>query len=140
MNVAGHSAADSGGTPAAGSASKRILIVDDNDLVRALIRDMLGDAGYEVAEAEDGTQALRALRAAEYDIIVTDLVMPDCDGIELLRKVRRNHPKIRVIAVSGAPSADVYLKAASALGAGEVLPKPIDQERLLAAVKGLLAS
>ena len=140
MNVAGHSAADSGGTPAAGSASKRILIVDDNDLVRALIRDMLGDAGYEVAEAEDGTQALRALRAAEYDIIVTDLVMPDCDGIELLRTIRREYPHLRVLAMSGAPSAPLYLKAARALGAGVALPKPISRDALIAAVTGLFAA
>ena len=117
--------------------TRRIILVDDNDLVRGVLRAMLDQGGFHVSEAHDGARALRALNAGPFDAILTDLVMPDCDGIELLRKVRRSFPTIRVLAMSGASAAPLYLQAARALGASGVLAKPIDQDVLLAAVNGL---
>ena len=124
-------------TPRAGTGGKTILLVDDNAMVRDVLREMLNGGGFEVLEASDGAEALRALKTMRFDAIITDLVMPDCDGIELIRTVRRGFPDMRVLAMSGAPAAPLYLKAARALGAGGTLSKPIDQETLLSAMSGL---
>jgi CheY-like chemotaxis protein len=113
---------------------RRILVVDDDDLVRGVLRDMLELAGHEVYEAQNGAEALARLRHSGVDLMLTDLVMPDCDGIEVLRKVREDYPDLPVLAMSGAQSASVYLSAAKALGAGAVLAKPIGPLALAAAV------
>ena len=117
--------------------TRRILLVDDNDLVRDVLRAMLNAGGFHVQEAQDGAHALRALDNEPFDAILTDLVMPDCDGIELLRKVRQTFPGIRVLAMSGASAAPLYLQAAQVLGASGVLAKPISQDALLGAINRL---
>lgn len=140
MDPAVHQKSSSGDWPIKDDSSRRILLVDDNEMVRGVLKEMLSLAGFSVDEVADGVQALRALAATSYDAIITDLVMPDCDGIELLRTIRREYPHLRVLAMSGAPSAPLYLKAARALGAGVALPKPISRDALIAAVTGLFAA
>lgn len=121
-------------------ANWRVLVVDDNALARASLAEMLTRAGFEVTQAASGEAALAALGAREVDAVVADIIMPGMDGIELIGKIRRNHPKVRVIAVSGAhkTSSIDYLKMASRLGADSVLAKPIAAADLVEAVERLI--
>jgi CheY-like chemotaxis protein len=114
-----------------------ILVVDDDEGVRGVFEDVLTDAGYAVIVAEHGTQALKLLRTHRVDAVVTDLVMPEREGIELITILRKEHPDLRIIAVSGAFGGR-FLPIAGSLGADITLPKPVSSLQLTAAVRGLL--
>ncbi len=116
---------------------KRILVVDDDAGVRDVLRSMLEMAGYSVSVAENGKEAMRALRAEGADLILTDLVMPEQEGIETIKALRQEYPGLKVIAMSGAFGGD-YLRIASYLGAHGTLPKPIQMEALLKLVAEVL--
>ena len=98
----------------------------------------LGGAGYNVVEAADGAAAVATLAATQAAAVVTDIVMPERDGFETIRELRRVKPGCPVIAVSGAGCAEEYLRIASVLGAEAVLLKPVEREELLRAVEGVL--
>jgi DNA-binding response OmpR family regulator len=125
--------------PPAWAQPARILVVDDEAGVRGFLRKVLEDDGYEVIEAGDGKQALRQARAAHVDLVITDLVMPELEGIETIRALRREVPGVRIIAISGAFGGQ-YLTMAQKLGAAAVLNKPVSAELLLATVAELLKS
>jgi len=114
----------------------RILIVDDDDMERVLERTFLDKLGYHLHFARDGEEALHILESVEVDVLVTDIVMPRIDGLSLIRKVRREHPKIGVIAISGVSTDELGL--ARGLGALETLTKPLDPHALVEAVKKAL--
>lgn len=114
-----------------------ILVVDDDPGVREVIRSMLESAGYEVMAAENGREALKLLRACHVDLILTDLVMPEQEGIETIKTLRREYPNLKVIAMSGAFGGD-YLRIASYLGAHATLPKPIQMQALLQLIGQML--
>lgn len=116
---------------------KRVLIVDDDVGVRDVLRSMLEAAGYRVVLAENGKEAMNALKAEEADLILTDLVMPEQEGIETIKALRQEYPGIRVIAMSGAFGGD-YLRIAAYLGAHGTLAKPIQMEALLKLVEEVL--
>lgn len=116
---------------------KNILIVDDEKAVRDFVAEILTESGYSIQEARDGREALSILKQSEIDLIITDIVMPDIEGIELIRKVKNNYQQaIRIIAMSGGKIADayVYLKIAHKIGADVLLEKPFTVEELLNAV------
>ncbi len=117
-----------------------ILLVDDEDGLRSSIAKCLSCEGYRVLEAGDGKKAVAALRASLPDLIITDLIMPDQDGLELLSYIRTQALCIPVIAMSGGgrlgPSD--CLKVARLMGAVRTLEKPFDADELLAAVQGVL--
>jgi CheY-like chemotaxis protein len=115
----------------------RILVVDDEAGVRAFLREALEQGGYQVIEAADGRQALRQARAGNADLVITDLVMPEQEGIETIRALRREMPGIGIIAISGA-FGGMFLKTAQLLGANAVLSKPVTAELLLARVAEVL--
>jgi|SRR5579871_54701 len=111
-----------------------VLLVDDDDSARKLLRNMLTAAGFAVIEAGDGKRALE--QAAQYpnlDLVITDLVMPEREGLETIRMLRKHHPKVGVIAISGAFGGEM-LAIAKAMGASATLPKPITADELLRAV------
>jgi CheY-like chemotaxis protein len=122
-----------GSVPAAGA----ILVVDDDAAVRSLFHKILARAGYRVMEAADGAQALAALRKGGVDLVITDLVMPGKEGIETIVEIRKNHPQVKVAAVSGAFGGR-YLEVASLLGAEAALAKPVSEEDLVGMVRRLL--
>ncbi len=99
---------------------------------------MLDDHGFHVVEAPDGRQALKLLQEADFDVVITDLVMPEYDGIELIRTMKAVYPKTKILAISGVGSATLYLKTARLLGAHEVLTKPFTESTLLASLRSLL--
>ncbi len=120
-------------------SSGKILVVDDDDAVLTLLYDILTDAGYEVSAAQDGAKALRVAKTQPFDLLLTDLVMPGRDGIEVIRDIRSEQPNLKIIAISGAFGGNM-LHVAELLGADASLPKPCDHNRLLATVRRLMPS
>jgi CheY-like chemotaxis protein len=115
----------------------RILLVDDDPLLHDTLSQMLALQGHEVVRALDGRQALTQLRLRAVDVVLTDVLMPESDGLEVVRQVRRDHPDIAVIAMSGGsarlPGADA-LRLARTLGAHGILPKPFGAADLREAI------
>ena len=118
----------------------RILIIDDEQPIRSVLRRVLERAGHEVGEADDGQAGLKQIAASSFDLVVTDIVMPTMEGVEFIFQVHREQPDLKVIAMSGggrvAPKE--YLNMARAAGAVSVLAKPFTIEALLAAVDAAL--
>lgn len=117
----------------------RILIVDDSAAIRSSIAHVLELAGYSVAGAKDGTDAIRQARKSGFDLIITDVMMPHADGFETIRDFRTEFCAIPIIAMSGhfAGGAD-YLRMAHELGANAILRKPFGAESLLPLVHKFL--
>jgi DNA-binding NtrC family response regulator len=118
----------------------RILIIDDDAAVRATVRHVLERAGYETVEAADGRAGSRLLDGV--DLVITDLLMPEVDGVDLLGVIRREGHTMPVIAMSGGGKVDSksYLEVARALGAYATIAKPFDLEHLLETVRAAIAS
>jgi len=118
-----------------------ILIVDDDALVRDALHQILARAGHDVEDAADGTAALQAYRQRPCDLVITDLVMPNTEGLETIASLRRLDPHLRIIAISGGGRgrADDYLELARKLGANRVLAKPFSGEDILTIVADVLA-
>jgi DNA-binding response OmpR family regulator len=121
-------------------ATRRILVVDDDEQLRRLLERILEREGYVVVTASDGRAALRALDDAPVDLVVTDLIMPEMEGIETIRSVRSRHPDARIVAVSGGGRAGALgiLNAAAHLGADRTLEKPFTPGQLVAVVREVL--
>jgi CheY-like chemotaxis protein len=118
----------------------RILIIDDEDYIRAMVQQMLDRAGYTTAVASDGREALKAQRALPADVILTDLMMPGQEGLETIMEIRRLFPATKIVAMSGGGHGGVldFLPIATQLGAVRTLAKPFSREQLLVAVKEAL--
>jgi hypothetical protein len=114
-----------------------ILVVDDEEGVRNLFRDVLQGAGHQVAVARDGNEALALARERRFDVVVTDLVMPEREGIETIMALRKDQPGVKIVAVSGA-FGGLMLKAAGVLGADATMRKPVSPLDLLDTVRALL--
>ena len=115
----------------------RIVVADDEAGVRGFLRAVLEQGGYEVIEAVNGKQAVEETLARRVDLVITDLVMPEQEGIETIRALRRDMPGIGIIAISGAFQGQ-FLKTAQLLGADAVLNKPVSAGLLLASVDKVL--
>ncbi len=120
---------------------RNILVIDDDKLMRLALAKILISAGYNVVQASDGDEGLGFHRAQNFDLIITDLIMPDKEGIQIIRELRKENNKVRIIAMSagGRGGATDYLKWARLMGAKKCLSKPIRREELLAAVTEVLA-
>ena len=127
-------------TPPTPLPKQHLVLVDDDESVRSILRRHLQRAGYEVREAGEGGAALKLLASALPDLIITDIVMPDMEGVELLITLRKRHPKLPVIAMSGGGRLhpEVYLSVAKNCGATQILTKPFEIAELLALVQQLL--
>ena len=122
---------------AVASRVARVLVADDEDGVRGFLRMVLEDGGYEVIEAGNGKEALQQIRAGRVDLLITDLVMPEQEGIETIMALRKESPGTQIIAMSGAFEGK-FLRIARMLGAQVVLRKPVNAELVLAKVAELL--
>lgn len=119
-----------------------VLVVDDDESFLALARKILESRfGYTVHAAQNGKQALQTLERATVDVVLTDIFMPDMDGIELLLHIRQEHEVKGVIAVSGGGSTvdKDFLTSARLLGANSMLCKPLDWDRLHSLIQSLCA-
>jgi two-component system chemotaxis response regulator CheY len=119
--------------------AKCILIVDDSETVRQVLQLALGNAGYKVVEAEDGFDALAKLSGAQIDMLITDLNMPNMDGLELIKKVREEGKhRFTPIVMLTTESSEEKKKAGREAGASGWIVKPFKPEQLLKVVKMVL--
>jgi CheY-like chemotaxis protein len=120
-----------------------ILLVEDDDGVRSLLHKALVAAGHEVEDAANGDIALAAYRRQPRDLVITDLVMPEKDGLETIIALRRINPTAKIIAISGGGRTlglgQLYLDTAQSIGASRILAKPFTSAALLRAVSDVLA-
>jgi DNA-binding response OmpR family regulator len=119
----------------------RILVIDDDHLVRFTIRTALEQAGHAVVEAEDGARGLSAFDAGPFDLVITDLLMPEKEGVETVREIRQRSSAVKILAVSGGGMMKMldYLTMAEAFGADRSLAKPFTSRQLVQIVSELLA-
>jgi len=113
-----------------------VLVIDDDPHVRDLVQDALGQAGHTVVLSRDGREGLRALDEGGFDLVITDIFMPDMEGLELIRRLRKGGFAIPVVAMSGGGimATETTLSMAAKLGACVTLEKPFGPAELAAAV------
>jgi DNA-binding response OmpR family regulator len=118
----------------------RILVVDDSAVVRRVIREALEFEGHDVLVAEDGGEALDLFRGDPTDLVITDIVMPEKEGIETILELRELNSGVKILAMSGGGlfSPEVHLTPARMLGADETLSKPFTARELIETVERLL--
>lgn len=118
-----------------------ILIVDDEADMRMVLSRALTAAGYEVVTVGDGRQAFEVMAQRSFDLILTDILMPEKDGVQVLTEAHRKYPKAKTIAMTGGGHIppDAYLQIAGGLGANALLKKPFDPAQLVTTVNAVLA-
>lgn len=118
-----------------------ILVIDDDTAVREVIREMLSYEGHDVTIAENGREAIRVLAQATFDLVITDLIMPEQEGIETITAIRQRDPDIPIVAISGGGRLGPgdYLETARYMGADATLAKPFGRQELVAVVGRLLS-
>jgi CheY-like chemotaxis protein len=118
----------------------RILLIDDDDQVRMMMRMTLEKEGYVVEEAPDGSVGIRLYREQPADLVITDIVMPEKEGMETIMTLKRDFPSVKIIAISGggkiAPAR--YLDLAEQMGVQRTFSKPLDRSELLMAIREVL--
>jgi len=127
--------------PAANSwANLTILIVDDDELIRLTVRNMLKKTGCKVLEAKNGNEGLSIYREERPDVMLTDMLMPEKEGLETIIQIRDFDPDARIIAVSGGGATKnmSFLELAKKVGANQILEKPIKPEQLYTAIDSVL--
>ena len=122
------------------SEMARILIIEDEEMMREFLRELLEEAGYQVEEAENGKVGVELYRKDPADLVITDLFMPEKDGIEALLELQAEFPEVKVIAVSGGSrmGRTDLLSVVGDLGVQRTFRKPFHMSELLEAVKELL--
>ena len=119
----------------------KILVIDDDAAARRMISRVLTDAGHQVVSAGDGVEGMRRFRAEAPDLVITDIIMPEQEGMQTIAEIRGCGSKVAVIAISGggAGAGTLYLSMAEELGADAALAKPFRPPELLALVEQMLA-
>jgi two-component system chemotaxis response regulator CheY len=116
-----------------GGDMAQILLVDDDAMVRETIRHILVAEDHDVASAQDGREAVEQFAAGNFDLVVTDIIMPEKDGIEIIKEFRQLRPDIRILAISGGGrigNTD-FLRIAEKLGAYAIIAKPFDPDEFV---------
>lgn len=117
--------------------SRKILVVDDEEVVRLSCQRVLSDGGYSVETANDGVEALKITREKAYDLIVIDIMMPELDGFTVLQAIREQRPETLFIVITGLDQMSISLRAAE-IGAAAYIAKPFDPDELLSKVAHVL--
>ncbi|MFN2511864.1 MAG: response regulator [Pyrinomonadaceae bacterium] len=119
----------------------RILVIDDDPQVLDILAEMLMDAGYEVQKAINGTEGVRLFSQSAFDLVLTDLLMPEKDGLEVVMELRKDFPQVKIITLSGG---DTYgnssLETSRLCGAAGTIRKPFREDQLLETVQQVLES
>jgi CheY-like chemotaxis protein len=123
---------------AASATMPTVLVVDDDEAMRKLLRRMLERTGFTVVTAINGRDGMERFREQAVDIVVTDMMMPEVDGADLIRGLRGEWPDVRIIAMSGVEYP--HLRIALGYGAKATLRKPVDASRLVATIQRVLAA
>ncbi|NQV22401.1 MAG: response regulator [Rhodospirillales bacterium] len=118
----------------------RVLVIDDEILVRSMVLDILDEAGFDVIEAANGREGLDLFAGNPTDVVITDILMPEMEGLETIAALRKLSPDVKIIAISGGGSAKYmeFLKISESLGAMRTLAKPLDADHLVQEVNTLL--
>jgi len=118
----------------------RVLVIEDDDVVRSMLLAVLADSGHEAIGACNGDKGVAMYREEPADLIITDIFMPEKDGIETIMELRRDFPDVKIIAISGGGRFESvhYLGSAGKLGAARTLSKPFTPPELLSAVEEVL--
>ncbi|HWE73740.1 MAG TPA: response regulator [Stellaceae bacterium] len=122
--------------------AQKILVIDDSPIVRQTLAAILRHNGYEIELAEDGKRGVAAFRAGAPDLVITDLIMPEKEGLETIRDIRRDNPDAKIVAISGGARtghAD-FLRMAQAFGAVAVIAKPFATQEVVDCVKTCLGA
>jgi DNA-binding response OmpR family regulator len=124
----------------ANTAVPKILIIDDDELIRLTCRNILKKIECDVIEAENGVQGLAQFKKERPSIVITDLLMPDKEGLETISEIKGSDKSVRIIAISGGGSTNnmSFLNIAKLMGADIILKKPFKPDELLGAIKTLL--
>ncbi len=118
----------------------KILVVDDDTLVRSSLSYALEDAGHDVVQAGDGNEGLTALKRARFDAVVLDILMPEREGIETILEIRKTWDQLPVLAISGGDKTGCtdFLRMAAALGANDTMAKPFTDSEFVERVLRLV--
>jgi CheY-like chemotaxis protein len=114
-----------------------ILVVDDEPQVRELLSVKMRQRGYRVGEAANGKEAIDKLAEGGFELVISDIMMPERDGLEVIMYLKRQHPTVKIIAIS-APGNEIFLNSAKALGASKIFLKPFSLEEIATAVDDLM--
>lgn len=119
---------------------QKILIVDDDDLIRDLLYEILTPQGFEIILAENGNRAMEILSRERVDLIITDIIMPEKEGIETILDIKKKLPNAKIIAMSGGGQlgANSYLNIAKRLGVSATITKPFDPNKLVKTIRTIL--
>lgn len=119
----------------------RIIVIDDQEPIRRIVRRALENEQHQVLEASDGEAGMELLQGEPVDVVITDIFMPGWDGIQTLREIRKRYPAVRVIAMSGGDSTGMLdlRKDAELLGAVKSLQKPFTAREIVELVRAVLA-
>ena len=119
----------------------RILLIEDDDAIRQLLMENLARDGHAVTTAANGREGLERYRPGAFDLIVTDLIMPEKEGLEMLQELKVRDPNLRALAMSAGGhfrAPENYLRLATLLGAANIIAKPFTRDRFLEAVRKAL--
>ena len=119
----------------------RILVIDDEPMTRSMLKQILERESYEVHDAANGNEALEQCRKHSFDLVLTDILMPDKEGLETITELRRDYASIKIIAMSGGGrigNMDL-LRVAQMIGAKRTLMKPFTRQEIVTTVKEVLA-
>jgi len=119
----------------------RILIIEDEEIFRTMLRQILEERGHTVAEADDGITGIALYRRHPADLIITDIIMPNKDGMAVISELKRDFPDVKIIAITGGGQkgqAEFFFDASLILGAKRTFLKPVHMPELLAAIDELL--
>ncbi len=118
----------------------RILIIDDDHHILLMVKKMLERAGFEVDLASNGEEGLKLFKKLSVDLVITDIIMPEKEGLETIREMKKLRPDLKIIAMSGGGkvSSKNYLDTAKIFGATRILAKPFTQKQMVSAVRELL--
>ena len=119
---------------------KKILIIDDDADILKVTQRLLHRGGFEVDIAQDGEEGLSLFNQKKFDCVITDMIMPKKEGVEVIVEIKKKDPKVKIIALTGGGhiSSDFYIKAAKQFHVDLALSKPFDPKELLAKVKEIL--
>ena len=122
------------------ASGKHILVVDDDDMMRAFVKELLQIHDFKITEASNGKAGLKAFREDTPSLVITDIIMPEMEGISFIRELRAHNSDIPIIAMTGNVHGrmEEFLEISSLLGADEILRKPIKSQQFLDAIHKLI--
>jgi CheY-like chemotaxis protein len=120
----------------------RILVIDDEELARFTLREILETAGHEVVEATNGHEGVERQKANPFDMVITDMIMPDKEGLETIAELKGEYPDLKIIAISGGGRTRNldFLQLAGEFGADQIIVKPFTEEDLMKGVDACLSN